>query len=591
MAIKILLVGEAAVGKTSLVQRFIQNRFQANYKLTVGVDILTKDVEYGPDEKVKLSIWDIGGQQRFDFIRDTFYKGAHGVLLVFDLTREATYTGAKKRLSDIRQRVGNISFALIGNKEDLLQDTGRFIDSDDAKQFAESEGGIYIETSAKTGVNVENAFRELTRRIMRNSNSLPNSYEENQSIQPDNKWSNLLMEYKDLINSRVREILTSSNEEEFRFLIIGNEELQKPLISKLLSVEGVVWPPEAINILYNTSSYRMNLYSKEWKFQVYFLSNLKKLNENKEIFLEACDKSEGIIVFYDPNSGEDVANAVDMCISLRNNFPELEIIMTTGSEETTVPSNLELERYIELENLEKKYQINNYDDYESILSEIVINVLKRKKKIDKEIKLIKSKLKKFQDQLSNQKANPDTIRTEIKDFITSMEKTEKRKLESANTVQLEPHSPSQKNLIFISYSHADTDPWLKRLQVHLKPLEREGIIYRWDDTLIKTGTNWVSEIKNALNSAKVGIFLVSADFLASDFISKEELPLLLTAAQEKGISILPVIVSPCGYEETKGLCDIQAINDPKLPLINLPQGERENYFKKVASRVRTLISK
>ncbi|GAH86435.1 unnamed protein product, partial [marine sediment metagenome] len=163
-------------------------------------------------------------------------------------------------------------------------------------------------------------------------------------------------------------------------------ELQKPLISKLLSVEGVVWPPEAINILYNTSSYRMNLYSKEWKFQVYFLSNLKKLNENKEIFLEACDKSEGIIVFYDPNSGEDVANAIDMCISLRNNFPELEIIMTTGSEETTVPSNLELERYIELENLEKKYQINNYDDYESILSEIVINVLKRKKKIDKEIK-------------------------------------------------------------------------------------------------------------------------------------------------------------------------------------------------------------
>ena len=165
--LKVLLTGAAAVGKTSLVQRFIKNRFAANYKLTVGVDILTKDVEFKPGEIATLSIWDIGGQQRFEFIRSTFYKGAAGALLVFDLTREQTYTETRKWLTEIRQFAGeNIPFVLIGNKLDLMEDVGVVIDRDEARKFAESEGSIYIETSAKTGEKVDEAFTELTRRII-----------------------------------------------------------------------------------------------------------------------------------------------------------------------------------------------------------------------------------------------------------------------------------------------------------------------------------------------------------------------------------------------------------------------------------------
>jgi small GTP-binding protein len=165
--LKVLLTGAAAVGKTSLVQRFIKNRFAANYKLTVGVDILTKDVEFRPGEFATLSIWDIGGQQRFEFIRSTFYKGAAGALLVFDLTREQTYSETRKWLTEIRQFAGeNIPFVLIGNKADLLEDVGEVIDRNDARNFAEKEGSIYIETSAKTGINVDQAFTELTRRII-----------------------------------------------------------------------------------------------------------------------------------------------------------------------------------------------------------------------------------------------------------------------------------------------------------------------------------------------------------------------------------------------------------------------------------------
>ena len=165
--LKVLLTGAAAVGKTSLVQRFIKNRFAANYKLTVGVDILTKDVEFRPTEIATLSIWDIGGQQRFEFIRSTFYKGAAGALLVFDLTREQTYTETRKWLTEIRQFAGeNIPFVLIGNKVDLVEDVGMVIDRKEAEAFAKKEGSIYIETSAKTGVHVDEAFSELTRRII-----------------------------------------------------------------------------------------------------------------------------------------------------------------------------------------------------------------------------------------------------------------------------------------------------------------------------------------------------------------------------------------------------------------------------------------
>ncbi len=164
--LKILLCGPAAVGKTSLIHRFIKSKFDRDYKLTVGVDILTKEVEYAPGQIATLSIWDIGGQERFSFIRTTFYKGASGVLLVFDLSRSATWDSVKNWRAEVRQFAGDIPFVLIGNKVDLIAEVGEVIDRDECREYAEDEDSIYIETSAKEGTNVDESFTELTKLIV-----------------------------------------------------------------------------------------------------------------------------------------------------------------------------------------------------------------------------------------------------------------------------------------------------------------------------------------------------------------------------------------------------------------------------------------
>src|SRR5260370_28611765 len=105
-----------------------------------------------------------------------------------------------------------------------------------------------------------------------------------------------------------------------------------------------------------------------------------------------------------------------------------------------------------------------------------------------------------------------------------------------------------RNQLFISYSHKD-DKWLKRLQIFLKPMERKGIV-TWDDTKLETGQQWRQEIQEAIESARVAVLLVSADFLASDFISEAELPRLLAATRTAGAVILTGIFSPCDRPES-----------------------------------------
>ena len=142
-------------------------------------------------------------------------------------------------------------------------------------------------------------------------------------------------------------------------------------------------------------------------------------------------------------------------------------------------------------------------------------------------------------------------------------------------------------MLFISYSHRDKE-MLDALKVHLKPLERNYKLNLWDDHKIKPGSNWQDEIEKALDSAKVALLLVSPHFLASDFIHNEELPPLLTAAEEEGTIIFPLIVGHCMFEETS-IAKFQAFNSPSKPLSAMKEAERNKVFVEVARNIKNAL--
>ena len=151
-----------------------------------------------------------------------------------------------------------------------------------------------------------------------------------------------------------------------------------------------------------------------------------------------------------------------------------------------------------------------------------------------------------------------------------------------------PGELDKKN-VFISYSHRDRK-WLNRLLVHLKPLERTRKLDIWDDSKIKPGTPWKDEIDKALHSSQIAILLISADFLASDFISDNEVPQLLLGAQGRGTIVLPVIVSPSRFKNSENLSAFQAVNSPENPLTRMTAHKREEFFVDLASVVEDTLA-
>ncbi len=142
--------------------------------------------------------------------------------------------------------------------------------------------------------------------------------------------------------------------------------------------------------------------------------------------------------------------------------------------------------------------------------------------------------------------------------------------------------------VFISYSHKDSK-YLTELKIHLGYFTRNKRIDSWDDTKITPGSQWREEIKNAISMAKVAVLLISADFLDSEFIAKDELPPLLAAAKREGATILPVVVRPCAFKRTN-LSQFQAVNDPSQPLSKMQKYKREEVWTKLTELVEIALN-
>jgi hypothetical protein len=146
------------------------------------------------------------------------------------------------------------------------------------------------------------------------------------------------------------------------------------------------------------------------------------------------------------------------------------------------------------------------------------------------------------------------------------------------------------NHVFISYSQAD-HRWLDRLLQQLRPLVREGYIQVFSDRNIRTGADWQSEIQGALDAASIAVLLISADFLASDFIMDQELPRLLAAAASKGTTIMPVIVTPSLFESMPSLSRFQAANPPSRPLSAMRASDRDKVLADLAAEIYRVVSR
>lgn len=169
--LKIALLGATGVGKTSLINNYIDKQWSEDYIPTLGANIVAKDINIEENESIfniRLVLWDIAGQEKYESVRPMYFQGCIGAILVYDITRLHSFDEIEdKWLPDFTNFARNGSlFILIGNKSDL--DSKRKIDTEKGTQLANKIGAInFIETSAKTGENVNNCFLDLVKEILK----------------------------------------------------------------------------------------------------------------------------------------------------------------------------------------------------------------------------------------------------------------------------------------------------------------------------------------------------------------------------------------------------------------------------------------
>jgi small GTP-binding protein len=172
---KIAVVGNGGVGKTSMVLRYCENSFKENYIMTIGSNFSTKTVYLPehPNFQVKLQIWDLAGQKHFSFVRPPFYRGATGVVYVFDLTRRSSFADLNDWKNEVEKVIGQKACILVGNKIDLAREGTREVSAQDGEALKTELGAKkYFETSAKEGDSVEDVFKELTVEILRTAGKI-----------------------------------------------------------------------------------------------------------------------------------------------------------------------------------------------------------------------------------------------------------------------------------------------------------------------------------------------------------------------------------------------------------------------------------
>jgi len=162
---KVLLLGDSTVGKTCFLLRYCDKTFQDAHLSTIGLDYRVKTMTLKNKKNIKLQIWDTAGQDRFRAITKNYYKGANGIILIYDVTNLQTYENVKNWITQIREETNpNVVIYLAGNKIDIPQEE-RAVKTEEGKEIADEYKLQFKETSAKDGINVNEVFQELVEKI------------------------------------------------------------------------------------------------------------------------------------------------------------------------------------------------------------------------------------------------------------------------------------------------------------------------------------------------------------------------------------------------------------------------------------------
>jgi len=172
---KLVLIGDSGVGKSCLLLRFADDTYTESHISTIGVDFKIRTIQLD-GKTIKLQIWDTAGQERFRTITSSYYRGAHGIIVVYDTTDSETFEHVKTWLHEIdRYASENVNKLLVGNKSDLT--SKRQVEVEAAKEFASSVSIPFLETSAKNATNVEDAFMTMAGEIKKRMASTPTATE------------------------------------------------------------------------------------------------------------------------------------------------------------------------------------------------------------------------------------------------------------------------------------------------------------------------------------------------------------------------------------------------------------------------------
>ena len=164
---KILLLGDSSVGKTCFLMRYTDNTFQEIHMSTIGLDYKLKNVQLDDGKIVKIQIWDTAGQDRFRSITKNYYKGAHGIILIYDITNKKSFENVRNWINQIKEEASEkVSIILVGNKID--DEEHRVVPTVEGEKLSKELGLMFFECSAKSGINIDSTFNELVKTTVEN---------------------------------------------------------------------------------------------------------------------------------------------------------------------------------------------------------------------------------------------------------------------------------------------------------------------------------------------------------------------------------------------------------------------------------------